>query len=288
MKAGLIILLLVLVPMGVFATVPTQVNYQGYLARPDGTPLDTTVTMTFTLYTDSINPYQPRWTEIRPSVQVTHGLFNDRLGQLTALTDTVMNLSPLWLGVTVGTDAETAPRTRLVSVGYSLRVATIDGSNGGAVNGDVAISGKVTIGQSMINTGARAFAVGFLNTASGDNSTVCGGTNNSATDEGAAIVGGLNNQASANSAFTGGGQSNSASGPMSFVGGGSHNMASGDHSYIGGGDVNRATGVRSGGCRRRWMAGRFQSGVRMVLVCGWRIAQHGGWRHRGSLWRHSQ
>src|SRR5262245_58018008 len=100
--------------------VPQQLNYQGQLTSPSGTPLDTTVSMTFKLYTDS-TAGSLLWTESRPSIVVTDGLFNVRLGQLTALTDVILNQSPVWLGITIGGDTETAPRTRIVSTAYSYR-----------------------------------------------------------------------------------------------------------------------------------------------------------------------
>ncbi|MFH1010114.1 MAG: hypothetical protein V1784_02630 [bacterium] len=73
-----------------FAAVPQQLNYQGYLTDTDGNPLDTTVAMTFKLYTDS-TAGSLLWTETRPSVSAAKGLFNVRLGQVTALDNNVFN-----------------------------------------------------------------------------------------------------------------------------------------------------------------------------------------------------
>ena len=114
--------------------VPQQIDYQGSLARPDGTPLDTTVTMTFRLYTLSAGG-TTLWTETRPAVTSAGGLFAVPLGSVTILPDTVFNRAEVWLGLTVGNNTEMTPRVRIVSVGYSYRVGTVDGASG-LVNGE--------------------------------------------------------------------------------------------------------------------------------------------------------
>jgi hypothetical protein len=119
------------------ATVPQQINYQGLLTNTSGSPLDTTVSMTFILYTDS-TAGTLLWTETRPSVTIAEGLFEVRLGQLTALNDNVLNNAQLWLGIAVGGDPEMTPRSRIVSVGYAYRVGTVDGASGGTISSDLA------------------------------------------------------------------------------------------------------------------------------------------------------
>src|SRR5512140_673820 len=99
------------------AAVPQRINYQGYLARPDGSSLDTTIAVTFRLYSDS-SDVTPLWTEPFPVVNVESGLFVVRLGQHIPLTDDILNHPQVWLGVTVGGDTEMSPRHRIVSVGY--------------------------------------------------------------------------------------------------------------------------------------------------------------------------
>jgi hypothetical protein len=126
--------------------VPQQINYQGYLTNTSGNALDTTVAMTFKLYTDSLAG-SLLWTETRPSVTVTDGLFNVRLGQVTSLSDAVFNNAQVWLGITVGSNSEMTPRSRIVSVGYSYRVGTVDGATGGT------ITGKLNVGLDNTNAG---------------------------------------------------------------------------------------------------------------------------------------
>jgi hypothetical protein len=65
------LILLLLAATTVFADVPTTVNYQGFLTNPSGSPLDTTVQMTFQLYQGFGGP--ALWTEVQPSVIVSSG-----------------------------------------------------------------------------------------------------------------------------------------------------------------------------------------------------------------------
>ena len=66
-----------------------------------------------------------------------------------AVLSSIINQTELWLGTTVGADAEMTPRTRIVSVGYSYRVGTVDGARGGAILGDVIVTGKANIGTTL-------------------------------------------------------------------------------------------------------------------------------------------
>jgi hypothetical protein len=109
--------LFLLVAGSAFAQIPDSVSYQGFLTRPDGTPLDTTVSVTFTLY----NPdgSETGWQETHPSVPVKEGVFDVYLGSILAWNDTMMVRARL-LGVSVGDDPEIDPRTPLGSAPYAL------------------------------------------------------------------------------------------------------------------------------------------------------------------------
>ena len=126
------------------ADVPQLMNYQGRLTDSAGMPLDTTVSMTFTIYND-LAAGSSKWTETQPSVTVTDGLFNVILGGVNPILDSVFNDTGRYLGVQVGTDPELSPRTRLISVGYSHRVSTVDGASGGTISGDVDIQSDLTV-----------------------------------------------------------------------------------------------------------------------------------------------
>jgi hypothetical protein len=136
------------------ADVPQMINYQGRLTDDSGDPLDTTVSVVFAIYDDSTEG-TAQWSETHLSVTVINGLFNVILGAGTPpvpIEDTVFNQSDRWLGITVGGDPELDERTRLVSVGYSHRVSTVDGASGGIISGDVTIRGNVQIRSETTGT----------------------------------------------------------------------------------------------------------------------------------------
>jgi hypothetical protein len=239
------------------ADVPHQMHYQGHLTDSGGTPLDTMVTMTFTIYNDSSAGSLVLWTETQTGVEVNTGLFNVLLGSVTPIPDTVFVSDWTWLGIQIGYDPEIAPRTRLVTVPYAFRVATVDGSTGGVISGNVSIqsdldldgdlrvTGKATIGEYNTNTGWGAFVAGGNNSATGDSSAIGGGQMNVASQFCAAIGGGMLNTASGVLSSIGGGRDNQASGDGSTVSGGSSNIASDYGAAVGGGTGNAASGDRS-------------------------------------------
>jgi len=108
------------------------IAYQGRLADSGGNPLTGTYTMAFRLYSTA-GGGAPLWTEEwtgSNSVQVSDGLFNVMLGSLAPIPQSVITgNSNLWLGVTVGTDDEMAPRVQLGSVPFAVQALTVpDGS----------------------------------------------------------------------------------------------------------------------------------------------------------------
>jgi hypothetical protein len=246
------------------AGVPHQMHYQGHLTDSGGAPLDTTVSMTFTIYDDSSVSGTVWWTETQPNVTVSNGLFSVLLGSQNGIPDTVFRDTTRWLGIQIGFDPEIAPRTKLVTVPYAFRVATVGGATGGVISGDVsiqsdlAVSGKATIGPDHASTGTYAFVAGSGNNASGEGSTISGGYENTASGTYSPVVGGgryntasgrsstvsggYGDTASADYATVGGGLGNSASNEDATVGGGSYNVASGPGATIGGGAWNVASG----------------------------------------------
>jgi len=250
----------------VTADVPHQMYYQGHLADAGGAPLDTTVSMTFTIYDDSASGATVWWTETQPNVVVINGLFNVILGSQNGIRDTVFADTIRWLGITVGADSEITPRYKLVTVPYAYHVATVDGATGGVILGDVdiqsdlTVSGKATIGPGHTNTGSYAFVAGQDNTVDNWASTVGGGSSNIASEMYSAVSGGANNQANGEYSSVGGGALNIAGGQYSTVSGGESNTAnlygstvSGGHdnladtnyATVGGGYYNLASGYQS-------------------------------------------
>ena len=220
------------------AAVPQLINYQGVLTDSTGAGLDTTVNMSFGIY-DAALGGTLLWSEPLPIVTVTAGLFNVLLGSLSPLDASIFSDPVRYLGITVGADPEMTPRTKLVSVLYSFRTATVDGASGGN------ITSKVSIGPGHTNTGTNAFVAGQNNTASGNQSTVSGGTGNTALGIQSTVGGGDRNAASAVEATVGGGRQNTAGNDASTVGGGVKNTASGNKSTVGGGIANSASGSLS-------------------------------------------
>lgn len=232
--------------------VPQLISYQGSLTDSTGTPLDTTVSITFTIY-DASSGGMNLWTETHPSVVIENGLFQVLLGSVTALSE--LFSANRWLGITVGGDTEMSPRQQIVSVAHAYRVGTVAGASGGSISGNVTITGKATIGNGHVNSGTRAFVAGSNNKATGDYSVISGGggaaaDSNSASGINSVIGGGLRNQASAYAATVGGGELNAAPGPWATVSGGGGNITDSGYATIAGGwdnSVSHFAGVVSGG-----------------------------------------
>lgn len=107
------------------AAVPGLINHQGTLVYDDGTAVDTTVAMTFTIYTDSTGG-TPVWAETQPDIRVNNGIFNVLLGRVNMISDTVFDGTSRWLGVQIEGYPELTPRQRMVGVGYSFKAGEAD------------------------------------------------------------------------------------------------------------------------------------------------------------------
>ncbi len=262
--------------------IPQLVNYQGQLARPDGTPLDTTVTITFKLYS-TLSGGTAAWTETHTGVVVTDGLFQRTLGSITTLPDSFS--VNRWLGVTVGSNSEMTPRQQVVSVAHAYRVGTVDGASGGTISGDVTVTERVAVGSghtvsgflSSVTGGQNSSATGaFAHVGGGDQnaadgyasvvgggynnqndgaaSVIAGGGNNTITESNSVIGGGVNNAMLNQMSVIAGGNGNTANSIWAVIGGGYNNVVVGNGAVLGGGIDNLATGstsVLSGGSSNR-------------------------------------
>ena len=108
------------------------IAYQGRLADSSGNPLTSTLNMSFRLYnaaTGGAALWTEQWTGPN-GVKVSDGLFNVMLGSLTPIPQNVITgNSNLFLGITVGTDDEMAPRVQLGSVPFAVQALSVpDGS----------------------------------------------------------------------------------------------------------------------------------------------------------------
>jgi hypothetical protein len=105
-------------------TAPPLLNFQGRLAKPDGTPVpDGSYSVKFSLFTAAAGGTQ-KWTETVSAVHVRNGLFAVLLGKTTALTDAVF-AGNLWLEIKVGSDPALTPRQQLVTVAYAFKADTV-------------------------------------------------------------------------------------------------------------------------------------------------------------------
>ncbi|HEX9751013.1 MAG TPA: tail fiber domain-containing protein [candidate division Zixibacteria bacterium] len=241
------------------AAVPSLINYQGILKDGDGDPQTGTFSVTFRIYPTPAGGL-PVWEETQNITSDALGLFNVLLGTSVALDESIFSASDRWLGIDVEGDGEMIPRIRFVTVPYAHRVATVDGSTGGAITGDVSIASnldvdgeirataKATIGSGHANTGSGAFVAGGNNNARGDYSVISGGgggtpsDSNSAHGQYTAVGGGQRNIAGNNHATVGGGFGNVASGELAVISGGRVNKADGTIATVGGGTFNAAIG----------------------------------------------
>ena len=100
------------------APVPSLMNFQGRLAKPDGTPVtDGNHTVVFTLF-DAQTGGTVKWTE---SLNITsrNGVFSVLLGSVTALNETVF-AADRWLEVKVD-GATLTPRQKIVSNAFAFK-----------------------------------------------------------------------------------------------------------------------------------------------------------------------
>ena len=147
------------------------IPYQGRLANADGSPFSGSQNMEFRLYATPTGG-TPLWTEFwtgSNAVNVSDGLFSVLLGSLnTGLAGVVQANGQAHLGVTVGTDAEMAPRVQLGSAAYAMQALTVpDGSIGAAKLADNAVTTTKLVDGSV--TTAKLGAGQVVSTSLADN-----------------------------------------------------------------------------------------------------------------------
>ncbi len=100
-----------------------QISYQGLLQTASG-PADGSFSIQFAIY-DVASGGSALWSETK-TVQVADGLMSTNLG-----TGTPINLTfgeQYWLGIKVGSDPESTPRTALTAVPYSFSTMALQGN----------------------------------------------------------------------------------------------------------------------------------------------------------------
>ncbi|MEA3360273.1 MAG: hypothetical protein U9R17_12840, partial [Thermodesulfobacteriota bacterium] len=123
-----------------YAAIPQKINYQGYLTDPQGTAIDGTASMVFSVYSQASGG-TALWTETQ-TVTVTDGVFSVNLGNVNSI-DLPFD-TQYYLGITVGSDNEMIPRQALSSVGYAYRAKEADSVKENAVTTKVIANDAVT------------------------------------------------------------------------------------------------------------------------------------------------
>ncbi len=107
--------------------VPATLTQQGRILDSTGTPVSSKVAITFTIY-DSATATAAAdalWTETQ-NITLDDGYFSAQLGSgaMTAFPAGLFSGATLYLGVTVGSDAEMTPRETISSVPYAILAGT--------------------------------------------------------------------------------------------------------------------------------------------------------------------
>ena len=129
------------------AAVPSNIDFQGRLHDSGGSPVNATLSITFSLY-DVLSGGAALWTETK-SVQIADGLFQVKLGEITPFTPAHFSGTDRWLGIKVGSEAEMTPRTKFSSVGYAMQAsgtADMTWSGGGNTTDPIGRVGSVGVG----------------------------------------------------------------------------------------------------------------------------------------------
>lgn len=100
---------------------PSLLNFQGRLAKSNGTPVaNGTYSIQFSLY-DALTSGTQKWTQTVSGVNVTNGTFAVLLSGFPATTFD----GNLWLEIKVGSNVALTPRQQLVSVAYAMKANTV-------------------------------------------------------------------------------------------------------------------------------------------------------------------
>ena len=121
------------------AGVPGIINYQGRLTDASNVPVaDGDYLIKFKIY-GSLSGSDSLWSSGFQTISVAGGLFTYQLGIGVTLPNSLFKSDTIrYLGITVGTDAEISPRSRLVSSPYAFKAMIADTALVANVANDVA------------------------------------------------------------------------------------------------------------------------------------------------------
>ncbi len=130
------------------------IHLQGVLTDPSGNPIEGPVNVTVRIYKQATGG-TPVYSESFNRT-LSAGLLDVTLGVGVGDPDSIkraLAATPTeperWVGVSVNTDPELSPRTRLHSTPHSFRVGTVDGATGGTIFGDVSIQSDLAVVGAM-------------------------------------------------------------------------------------------------------------------------------------------
>ncbi|MEO7330538.1 MAG: collagen-like protein, partial [Minicystis sp.] len=107
------------------AAVPSTLTEQGRLFDEVGAPLNTTVTITFSIYAGALGG-PALWTETQ-IIALDEGYFSAELGSATPLPATIWDGTVRYVGIKVGADPEMSPRQSTASVPYARLAEDVSG-----------------------------------------------------------------------------------------------------------------------------------------------------------------
>lgn len=144
----------------VWADIPQELAWQGVVLDSNNIPLsDGVYNFHFRIFADDVGG-SPLWTESQ-AVTVHSGVLNVLLGKLSPIPDSVFGGPARFLEVQFESQVPYVPRTRVVSVGYAYRTASVDGALSGELSGDLDVQGNVAAtGFSVIPPPGGLDAVG--------------------------------------------------------------------------------------------------------------------------------
>ncbi len=114
------------------AAVPAVINYQSRLRTSGGVAITSAASVSFSLYTAATGG-TALWTESRNQssgacAKVTpdaNGYFSVQMGSCEAFPATLTFTTPLYLGVTIGSDSEASPRVAFAPAPYAMNSARV-------------------------------------------------------------------------------------------------------------------------------------------------------------------
>ncbi len=131
----LTIIMLCLFTLPTQAAVPDDLDYQGYLTDSTGSPINSTVSVTFSLYNIELSGIA-LWSDTQ-SVDVSNGLFTVKLGGAGSPFPLGLFDAPLWLSLNVAGDGEMSPRITISSAAFAHKAddaLTLDGISVGTLD----------------------------------------------------------------------------------------------------------------------------------------------------------